>query len=177
MFHSSALEEAAQILTRKDSPESNPQVSNKHSISVISPPETPAALESLSGKSSPIAKKSRMDSTPESEINQDLIDTNSIKSGRLSVISHGAAASHSVSAKYDRQIRIWGDHGQLSLAEGCVYIVGNSMTASEIGKNLSLAGVGSLVYVDTGYLVTKETVSAICREMGHSFSYYLCQSL
>eukprot|EP00735_Rhodelphis_limneticus_P003914 TRINITY_DN15455_c0_g1::TRINITY_DN15455_c0_g1_i1::g.30439::m.30439 TRINITY_DN15455_c0_g1::TRINITY_DN15455_c0_g1_i1::g.30439 ORF type:complete len:529 (+),score=98.44,sp/Q8VBW6/ULA1_MOUSE/47.86/2e-178,ThiF/PF00899.16/1.3e-09,ThiF/PF00899.16/8.6e+03,DUF4404/PF14357.1/0.91,DUF4404/PF14357.1/6.3e+03 TRINITY_DN15455_c0_g1_i1:109-1695(+) len=50
--------------------------------------------------------------------------------------------------KYDRQIRIWGDHGQAKLQAATVCLLGANATGTETLKNLVLPGVGGFVIVD-----------------------------
>lgn len=50
--------------------------------------------------------------------------------------------------RYDRQIRIWGDNGQVALQQASVCVINASATATEILKNLVLPGVGSFTIVD-----------------------------
>lgn len=50
--------------------------------------------------------------------------------------------------KYDRQLRLWGDHGQAALEEASVCLVGATASGSEILKNLVLPGLGSFCIVD-----------------------------
>ncbi|CAL1541660.1 unnamed protein product [Lymnaea stagnalis] len=50
--------------------------------------------------------------------------------------------------KYDRQLRLWGDHGQSSLETARVCLINATATGTEILKNLVLPGVGSFTIVD-----------------------------
>ncbi|XP_069509303.1 NEDD8-activating enzyme E1 regulatory subunit isoform X2 [Ambystoma mexicanum] len=50
--------------------------------------------------------------------------------------------------KYDRQLRLWGDHGQEALESAHVCLVNASATGTEILKNLVLPGIGSFTIVD-----------------------------
>lgn len=50
--------------------------------------------------------------------------------------------------KYDRQLRLWGDHGQTSLEQARVCLINATATGTEILKNLILPGVGSFTIVD-----------------------------
>ncbi|XP_059164934.1 NEDD8-activating enzyme E1 regulatory subunit-like isoform X2 [Physella acuta] len=50
--------------------------------------------------------------------------------------------------KYDRQLRLWGDHGQASLETSRVCLINASATGTEIMKNLVLPGIGSFTIVD-----------------------------
>lgn len=59
--------------------------------------------------------------------------------------------------KYDRQLRLWGDHGQEALESAHVCLVNASATGTEILKNLVLPGIGSFTIVD-GNQVSGEDV-------------------
>lgn len=59
------------------------------------------------------------------------------------------------SRKYDRQLRIWGDHGQYLIEVCSVCLVNADSTGTEILKNLVLAGIGSFTIID-GNKVSKE---------------------
>lgn len=50
--------------------------------------------------------------------------------------------------KYDRQLRLWGAHGQKSLAQAHVIVLGTSSAVSETLKNLVLPGIGHFTIVD-----------------------------
>ncbi|KAJ7522995.1 hypothetical protein O6H91_18G033900 [Diphasiastrum complanatum] len=50
--------------------------------------------------------------------------------------------------KYDRQLRIWGDHGQAALEHASVCLLNCGPTGSEALKNLVLGGIGSFTIVD-----------------------------
>jgi amyloid beta precursor protein binding protein 1 len=54
----------------------------------------------------------------------------------------------SKSKKYDRQLRLWGDHGQSSLESAKICLVNATATGTEILKNLILPGIGSFTIVD-----------------------------
>ncbi|KTW25933.1 hypothetical protein T552_03207 [Pneumocystis carinii B80] len=49
---------------------------------------------------------------------------------------------------YDRQIRLWGIEGQTSISNSSVVLIGVRELGEEIGKNLVLAGIGSLTLLD-----------------------------
>ncbi|XP_055892296.1 NEDD8-activating enzyme E1 regulatory subunit-like isoform X1 [Biomphalaria glabrata] len=51
--------------------------------------------------------------------------------------------------KYDRQLRLWGDHGQAALESSRVCLINASATGTEILKNLVLPGIGSFTIVDS----------------------------
>jgi NEDD8-activating enzyme E1 regulatory subunit len=69
-------------------------------------------------------------------------------------MSFSSSSSSSSSERYDRQIRIWGEHGQVRLQEAHVCMVGCGATATEILKNLVLPGIGAFTLVDDA-LVTR----------------------
>ncbi|KAE9548676.1 hypothetical protein FO519_008109 [Halicephalobus sp. NKZ332] len=51
-------------------------------------------------------------------------------------------------ARYDRQIRLWGEEGQTSIEKTSVCVFGSSGVGTEILKNLVLAGIKSFHVVD-----------------------------
>ena len=57
--------------------------------------------------------------------------------------------------RYDRQLRLWGDHGQVALERARVCLIGATATGTEILKSLVLPGVGNFTIVD-GKKVTPE---------------------
>ncbi|EDO44524.1 predicted protein [Nematostella vectensis] len=59
--------------------------------------------------------------------------------------------------KYDRQLRLWGDHGQAALEQAKICLINASATGTEILKNLILPGIGLFTIVD-GEKVTGEDV-------------------
>ena len=62
-----------------------------------------------------------------------------------------AAVEHAVGSaanKYDRQLRLWGPHGQRRLAEAHVLLLKGSATGTETLKNLVLPGIGQFTVVD-----------------------------
>lgn len=50
--------------------------------------------------------------------------------------------------KYDRQLRIWGAHGQAALEAARVCVFGSGPTATEALKNLVLGGIAGFTLVD-----------------------------
>lgn len=50
--------------------------------------------------------------------------------------------------RYDRQVRLWGDQGQNFIEKTSVCILGSTSIASEILKNLVLAGIKSFHILD-----------------------------
>ncbi|KAI4898641.1 hypothetical protein NFI96_025997 [Prochilodus magdalenae] len=59
--------------------------------------------------------------------------------------------------RYDRQLRLWGDHGQEALENAHICLVNATATGTEILKNLILPGIGAFTIVD-GHKVTGEDV-------------------
>ena len=51
--------------------------------------------------------------------------------------------------RYDRQLRLWGDHGQAALERARVCLINATSTGSEILKNLVLPGVGCFTIIDS----------------------------
>ncbi|KAG7483347.1 NEDD8-activating enzyme E1 regulatory subunit [Solea senegalensis] len=68
-----------------------------------------------------------------------------------------AATKASKEQKYDRQLRLWGDHGQETLENAHVCLINASATGTEILKNLVLPGIGAFTIVD-GHTVSGEDV-------------------
>ncbi|KAK9303774.1 hypothetical protein QLX08_004649 [Tetragonisca angustula] len=61
--------------------------------------------------------------------------------------------------KYDRQLRLWGDHGQAALEGAHVCIINATALGTEILKSLVLPGIGAFTIVD-GKKVTSEDIGA-----------------
>uniref|UniRef100_A0A6Q2YAE2 NEDD8-activating enzyme E1 regulatory subunit n=1 Tax=Esox lucius TaxID=8010 RepID=A0A6Q2YAE2_ESOLU len=68
-----------------------------------------------------------------------------------------AATKASKEQKYDRQLRLWGDHGQEALENAHVCLINASASGTEILKNLVLPGIGAFTIVD-GHKVSGEDV-------------------
>lgn len=60
------------------------------------------------------------------------------------------------SKKYDRQLRLWGDHGQAALEKARVCLINATATGTEILKNIILPGVGSFTIVDGGCITEED---------------------
>ncbi|KAK6745881.1 hypothetical protein RB195_012160 [Necator americanus] len=58
--------------------------------------------------------------------------------------------------RYDRQLRLWGEEGQSSIARTSVCVLGSSALGTEILKNLVLAGVHSVCVVDSAFVQTPD---------------------
>lgn len=52
------------------------------------------------------------------------------------------------SRRYDRQLRLWGDHGQAALERAHVCLIHATATGTEILKSLVLPGIGAFTIVD-----------------------------
>ncbi|XP_041849360.1 NEDD8-activating enzyme E1 regulatory subunit [Melanotaenia boesemani] len=80
---------------------------------------------------------------------------------KTSPIGKMAATKASKEQKYDRQLRLWGDHGQEALENAHVCLINATATGTELLKNLVLPGIGAFTIVD-GHIVTGE-------DAGHNF--------
>ncbi|RCN45418.1 ThiF family protein [Ancylostoma caninum] len=58
--------------------------------------------------------------------------------------------------RYDRQLRLWGEEGQSSIARTSVCVLGSSALGTEILKSLVLAGVHSVCVVDSAFVQTPD---------------------
>ncbi|XP_030746523.1 nedd8-activating enzyme E1 regulatory subunit [Sitophilus oryzae] len=63
------------------------------------------------------------------------------------------------SKKYDRQLRLWGDHGQKLLENSKVCLINATALGTEILKSLILPGIGSFTIVD-GEKVSEEDIGS-----------------
>ncbi|XP_070500882.1 nedd8-activating enzyme E1 regulatory subunit [Chironomus tepperi] len=63
------------------------------------------------------------------------------------------------SRKYDRQIRLWGDHGQSLLENSQICLINANALGTEILKGLVLPGIGSFTIIDHN-LVTEEDIGS-----------------
>jgi len=54
----------------------------------------------------------------------------------------------STNKKYDRQLRIWGVHGQTALENARICVLGSGCTATETLKNLVLGGIAGFTVID-----------------------------
>ncbi|KAI8432209.1 hypothetical protein MSG28_004661 [Choristoneura fumiferana] len=50
--------------------------------------------------------------------------------------------------QYDRQLRLWGDHGQIALEKGHICLINATALGTEILKSIVLPGVGAITIVD-----------------------------
>jgi len=58
--------------------------------------------------------------------------------------------------KYDRQMRLWGGHGQRNIEESRICVLGSGPTASESLKNLVLPNIGEFTIVDDAVVSPKD---------------------
>ena len=69
-----------------------------------------------------------------------------------SLSSLGAMSTESAQSakqkRYDRQLRLWGEHGQAAMEACNVCLLNGSATGAETLKNLVLPGIGSFTIVD-----------------------------
>uniref|UniRef100_A0A8C7DVG3 NEDD8-activating enzyme E1 regulatory subunit n=1 Tax=Oncorhynchus kisutch TaxID=8019 RepID=A0A8C7DVG3_ONCKI len=68
-----------------------------------------------------------------------------------------AVTKASKDQKYDRQLRLWGDHGQEELENAHVCLINSTASGTEILKNLVLPGIGAFTIVD-GHKVSGQDV-------------------
>ena len=61
---------------------------------------------------------------------------------------HPMASQTENDRKYDRQLRLWGSHGQKALMESHILLIGAGPTGTETLKNLVLPGVGRFTVLD-----------------------------
>ena len=58
--------------------------------------------------------------------------------------------------RYDRQLRLWGDHGQAVLEEARLCLLNATATGTEILKNLVLSGIASFTVVDNAKVTSQD---------------------
>ncbi|KAK4468664.1 hypothetical protein MN116_007848 [Schistosoma mekongi] len=58
--------------------------------------------------------------------------------------------------RYDRQLRLWGDHGQFAIENAKVCLLRAEGLGAEILKNLVLPGVGSFTIIDDSYVTEND---------------------
>lgn len=78
-------------------------------------------------------------------------------------------------ARYDRQLRIWGVHGQTRLEAARIAVCGSGACGSETLKNLVLGGIGAYTLIDdarvedgdygNSYLVDREGMGQVRAEV------------
>lgn len=67
---------------------------------------------------------------------------------QVAVEETGVVALTKKQQRFDRQIRLWGKHGQIALEECHICSIGSGATATEIIKNLVLPSVGKVTILD-----------------------------
>ncbi|KAF6771375.1 hypothetical protein AHF37_08016 [Paragonimus kellicotti] len=58
--------------------------------------------------------------------------------------------------RYDRQLRLWGDHGQFAIENAKVCLIRSGAVGAEILKNLVLPGIGSFTIVDNSIVCEED---------------------
>ncbi|KAL0210956.1 hypothetical protein P9112_009254 [Eukaryota sp. TZLM1-RC] len=58
--------------------------------------------------------------------------------------------------RYDRQIRLWGSHGQARLVSSKILVFGSCPATSETLKNLVLPGIGEVVVIDDATVTERD---------------------
>ncbi|EGD77785.1 hypothetical protein PTSG_08875 [Salpingoeca rosetta] len=58
--------------------------------------------------------------------------------------------------RYDRQLRLWGDHGQRDLEAAHVCVINATTLGTETIKNLVLPGIGKFTIVDPEFVTTED---------------------
>lgn len=81
--------------------------------------------------------------------------------------------------KYDRQIRVWGQHGQNKFSEAKVCLINANALGTEILKGLCLAGIGSFTIldcnkitqddIDVNFFVSQNTLSKSRADVAKQF--------
>lgn len=72
--------------------------------------------------------------------------------------SPGPVVESEKTKRYDRQLRLWGDHGQAAIESARICLINANATGTEILKNLILPGIGAFTIVDNA-IVKEEDVS------------------
>ena len=82
--------------------------------------------------------------------------------------------------KYDRQIRLWGAHGQKILAESRILLLGASGSGSETLKNLILPQIAEFTIVDDGKITARDVGQNFFLtddKIVHSKAEVMCENL
>ena len=58
--------------------------------------------------------------------------------------------------RYDRQLRLWGEHGQAAMEDCSICMINGTGTGTETLKNLVLPGIGSFTVVDGGDVTERD---------------------
>ena len=86
------------------------------------------------------------------------------------------------SAKYDRQLRLWGNHGQTKLESSRVCLINASTVGTETLKSIVLPGVGYFTIIDDNCVSEEDTANnfflpldSIGENRAKIASSYLCE--
>ena len=79
----------------------------------------------------------------------------------------GSQAQGATQNKYDRQIRMWGAHGQATLAQSRICLLTAGATGVEVMKNLVLPCMGERAA--GGYITVVDDAKASARDLGNNF--------
>ena len=71
------------------------------------------------------------------------------QSFKVELVYYVMAVPSKKAQRYDRQLRLWGDHGQNALESSRICLINASATGTEILKNLVLPGVGTFTIIDS----------------------------
>ena len=71
---------------------------------------------------------------------------------------NGSPTLDAKSKKYDRQLRLWGAHGQMLLESAKICLLRCGPTGSETLKNLVLGGIAAFTVVDDAKVVLSLSV-------------------
>lgn len=78
--------------------------------------------------------------------------------------------------RYDRQLRLWGDHGQTALEAAKLCLIHAGATGSEVLKSLVLPGVGAFTIVDGQRVTGSDVGNNFFLEPGELVGWLVCQS-
>ena len=71
--------------------------------------------------------------------------------------------------RYDRQLRLWGEHGQSALEKASILVCGVNTTTCELTKNLILPGVGRVILADPDTVTETDLLSNFFYLPGRKF--------
>jgi amyloid beta precursor protein binding protein 1 len=74
----------------------------------------------------------------------------------LNVERQSSNTSNDKSAKYDRQLRLWGNHGQDNLENSRICLINASAAGTETLKNMVLPGVGYFTILDENSITEED---------------------
>ncbi len=83
--------------------------------------------------------------------------------------SSPSGATNEKAKRYDRQLRLWGDHGQHLLERARVCLVGGAgAVGCEVIKSLVLPGVGAFAIVDDKPITKEDVGNNFFLDMGET---------